>query len=85
VPVPQESMMVNHLHHELKNIDETWEMVIIDENDIHYYQPGFLFLPFDIYSPEAIQKPIREFLPPDVPFFEEKNCHDSSRRKKSDH
>ncbi len=66
------TMMANHLNHELRNLKDEWEIVIIDENETHYYQPGFLFLPFDIYTPEDIQKPIREFLPEGVKFFCEK-------------
>lgn len=66
------TMMANHLHHEMKKLEDEWEMVMIDESEIHYYQPGFLFLPFDIYTPEDIQKPIRDFLPEQVKFFCEK-------------
>ena len=33
----------------------------IDERTEHYYQPGWLFVPFDIYSPEGTVKPIAEF------------------------
>ena len=49
------TMMANHLRreHELEN----WEIDIIDDRTEHYYQPGYLFLPFDIYSPEDIVKP----------------------------
>jgi sulfide:quinone oxidoreductase len=38
----------------------------VDERDEHYYQPGFLFLPFDIYTPEDVIKAIAEFIPDDV-------------------
>ena len=38
------TMMANHLRKEMdKNV---WEIKIIDEREKHYYQPGFLFLPF---------------------------------------
>lgn len=55
------TMMANHLRHHLKR--EDWEIDIIDEREEHYYQPGYLFLPFDIYKPEDIIKPIKEFIP----------------------
>lgn len=55
------TMMANHLHHHLKR--EEWEIDIIDEREEHHYQPGYLFLPFDIYKPEDITKPIRDFIP----------------------
>lgn len=55
------TMMANHLHNHLKR--EEWEIDIIDEREDHHYQPGYLFLPFDIYKPEDITKPIRDFIP----------------------
>jgi sulfide:quinone oxidoreductase len=58
------TMMANHLHHELKHPD--WQITIIDEREEHHYQPGYLFLPFDIYTPEDIVKKIDEFIPGDV-------------------
>jgi sulfide:quinone oxidoreductase len=58
------TMMANHLHHTLKQPD--WHIAIIDEREEHHYQPGYLFLPFDIYSPEDIVKTIEEFIPKDV-------------------
>lgn len=63
------TMMANHLHHHL-SADE-WEIDIIDEETEHYYQPGFLFLPFDIYEPEDIVKPIRQFIPAGVNLIQE--------------
>ena len=38
--------MANLLTKRLNNKD--WNIKIIDKNTIHYYQPGFLFLPFDL-------------------------------------
>lgn len=58
------TMMANHLCHDLKS--PAWQITIFDERDEHYYQPGFLFLPFDIYSPEDIVKTIDEFIPDGV-------------------
>jgi len=58
------TMMANHLHHQLKQPD--WQITIIDERTEHHYQPGYLFLPFDIYSPEDIIKTIEEFIPKEV-------------------
>ncbi len=58
------TMMANHLQYRL-NASE-WEIDIIDERTEHYYQPGYLFLPFDIYEPEDIIKPIRDFIPDGV-------------------
>ena len=58
------TMMANHLNHELDK--EQWSISIIDEREEHYYQPGYLFLPFDIYQPEDIVKSIDEFIPKGV-------------------
>jgi sulfide:quinone oxidoreductase len=58
------TMMANHLQHELKK--DEWEIDIIDEREEHHYQPGYLFLPFDIYKPEDIIKSIKEFIPKGV-------------------
>src|SRR5437762_4011708 len=61
------TMMANHLHGKLNKKD--WEITIIDERKNHYYQPGFLFLPFDLYTPEALVQPIQKFIPHDVNFI----------------
>lgn len=58
------TMMANHLQHE-PDLNE-WEIQIIDERVEHHYQPGYLFLPFDIYQPEDIIKSIAEFIPKGV-------------------
>ena len=58
------TMMANHLHNQLKKPD--WQITIVDEREEHHYQPGYLFLPFDIYSPDDIIKTIEEFIPKNV-------------------
>ena len=63
------TMMANHLRHELEK--ELWEIDIIDEREEHYYQPGYLFLPFDIYEPDDIIKSIKEFIPKGVNLINE--------------
>ena len=64
------TMMANHLNHDLDK--NKWEIDIIDEREEHYYQPGYLFLPFDIYEPEDIVKPIRQFIPKRVRLLTDK-------------
>ncbi len=64
------TMMANHLRHELNKAD--WEIDIIDEREEHHYQPGYLFLPFDIYKPEDIIKSIKEFIPKGVRLLTDK-------------
>ena len=58
------TMMANHLSHHLKRPE--WRISIVDERTEHHYQPGYLFLPFDIYEPEDIIKSIDEFIPKTV-------------------
>lgn len=64
------TMMANHLRHDLKK--DEWEIDIIDEREEHHYQPGYLFLPFDIYEPEDIIKSIKEFIPKGVRLLTDK-------------
>ena len=40
-----------------------WKIVIVDKDEMHYYQPGFLFIPFGVYTPEDVVKPKRNLLP----------------------
>lgn len=58
------TMMANHLSRELNRSE--WEIDIIDELEKHYYQPGFLFLPFGMYEEADIVKNIRDFIPAGV-------------------
>ena len=46
-----------------------WKIILVDKNETHYYQPGFLFIPFGIYSPQDVIKPKRDFVPPHVEFI----------------
>lgn len=45
-----------------------WEIEVLDRNNIHYYQPGFLFIPFGIYSPKDVVKKKDAFIPRNVKF-----------------
>ncbi|MFQ3566805.1 MAG: FAD/NAD(P)-binding oxidoreductase [Aggregatilineales bacterium] len=40
-----------------------WKIIVVDRDETHYYQPGFLFIPFGIYKPQDVIKPKRNFLP----------------------
>lgn len=40
-----------------------WQITIIDQHETHYYQPGFLFIPFGIYGKRDVIKPKRDFFP----------------------
>jgi sulfide:quinone oxidoreductase len=43
-----------------------WHIIVVDRDETHYYQPGFLFIPFGMYQPEDVMKPKRMFLPKNV-------------------
>ncbi len=43
-----------------------WQVIVVDKDENHYYQPGFLFIPFGIYSRADVVKPKRNFLPKSV-------------------
>ena len=57
------TMMSNHLR---RALDKDWKITIIDQRTEHHYQPGYLFLPFGVYEPEDIVKPIEKFIPDGV-------------------
>lgn len=61
------TMMANKLVKRL-NPDE-WKIVIVDQEETHYYQPGFLFIPFGYYKPEDVIKQKRAFIPRSVEFI----------------
>ncbi len=55
------TMMANKLRKALPNQD--WEITLVDQHKTHYYQPGFLFIPFGIYQREDVVKPKADFFP----------------------
>lgn len=61
------TLMANKLSHKLSRHE--WNITIIDKDPKHYYQPGFLFIPFGIYQPDEIVKEKREFIPERVEFL----------------
>jgi len=34
-----------------------WRIQLVDKDENHYYQPGFLFIPFGLYKPEDVIRP----------------------------
>lgn len=58
------TMMLNKLYNILDQNE--WEFTIVDQFKSHYYQPGFLFIPFGIYSRQDVTKPKYDFFPPGV-------------------
>ena len=55
------TIMLNKLNDTLDK--QEWQITIVDQHETHYYQPGFLFIPFGIYSKKDVIKPKRDFFP----------------------
>ncbi len=55
------TMMANKLRNALGR--EEWDITIVDQFRTHYYQPGFLFIPFGIYKERDVKKPKSSFFP----------------------
>ncbi len=58
------TMMANKLFKALDR--QEWEITIVDQHKTHYYQPGFLFIPFGIYNKSDVVKPKGDFFPSGV-------------------
>ncbi len=58
------TMAVNKLRPRLSA--QEWKITVVDPDDTHYYQPGYLFIPFGIYRPDEVTKPRKRFLPTGV-------------------
>ena len=58
------TIMVNKLRKVLDRAE--WEITIVDQHQTHYYQPGFLFIPFGIYNRQDVIKPKADFIPAGV-------------------
>lgn len=61
------TMMANHLNRKLNK--KEWTITIVDQYEKHYYQPGFLFIPFGIYSEKDVVKKKTSFIPKDVEYI----------------
>jgi sulfide:quinone oxidoreductase len=58
------TMAVNKLRARLSR--DEWAITVVEPSDRHYYQPGYLFIPFGIYQPDEVVKPVTRFLPSGV-------------------
>lgn len=45
---------------------EHWQISIVDEDPIHYYQAGYIFVPFGMTSAKDIVKPKSKYIPKQV-------------------
>ncbi|GAP07406.1 MAG TPA: NAD(P)/FAD-dependent oxidoreductase [Anaerolinea thermolimosa] len=55
------TMVANRLS-KLLDMDE-WQITMVDQDPVHYYQPGYLLIPFGMYSRKDVVKPKHYFVP----------------------
>ncbi len=58
------TMIVNKLRRKLPSSE--WEITVVDRDDDHRYQPGYLFLPFGTYTSDQVVKERHTFIPKGV-------------------
>ena len=60
------TMVANTLRKKLD--DSEWQITIIDKDDEHHFQSGYLFIPFGVYSKDDVLKSKKEFIPKGIEF-----------------
>ncbi len=55
------TIMANKMRKDLSRSE--WDITIVDQYKTHYYQPGFLFIPFGYYKEADVIKPKSSFVP----------------------
>src|SRR6266700_5667709 len=58
------TMVVNKLRSKLDR--DQWQITVVDQDDKHLYQPGFLFIPFGVYAPAEVQRSRHRYIPDGV-------------------
>ncbi len=61
------TIIVNKLRRRLPRSE--WEITVVDRDDVHPYQPGYLLLPFGTYSADQLTRSRRAQLPKGVDFL----------------
>ena len=64
------TMVANHLTR-LMDLDE-WQITIVDEDPIHYYQAGYIFVPFGKATEKQLMKQKKNYLPSKVRMLQTK-------------
>lgn len=59
------TMTANKLHRALP--ESEWEVTVVDADDNHRYQPGYLFMPFGTYRPDQVTRSRRKYVNKHVP------------------
>ncbi len=58
-----------------RHLPDEWEITVIDRDDTHVYQPGMLFVPFDIQKARTLTKPRKKYILPGVNFVIDEITH----------
>ena len=58
------TIMANKMRKDLSRNE--WNITVIERERNHYYQPGFLFIPFGYYERKNITKQVEKFIPSGV-------------------
>ncbi|MFI3271421.1 MAG: FAD/NAD(P)-binding oxidoreductase [Pseudomonadota bacterium] len=48
--------------------EQEWKITIIDRDDVHHYQPGWLLVPFGVDTIDSCMRPKKDFIPKGVNF-----------------
>ena len=62
------TIMASHLRKKLPKSD--WTITMVDRASHHDYQPGYLFMPFGIYSEDDVRRPMKRTIPRGVDYRE---------------
>ena len=54
------TMVANKLRRKLPV--NQWRITVVDKNDIHDYQPGYLFIPFGMNTPDQVRKSTHAYI-----------------------
>jgi sulfide:quinone oxidoreductase len=52
------TMVANKIHKRLPD----WQVTVVDKDDVHDYQPGYLFIPFGMNTPQQVRRSKRQFI-----------------------
>jgi sulfide:quinone oxidoreductase len=61
------TMMAVHLSRKLDR--KEWIITILDKDENHYYQPGYLFIPFGIYTKKDVIRKGAKYIPAGVEYL----------------
>jgi sulfide:quinone oxidoreductase len=79
------TMMAVHLSRKLNR--KEWIITILDKDENHYYQPGYLFIPFGIYQKKDVIRKRAQYIPAGVEYLlaeADEIAYDQNRAKLTD-